>query len=168
MREAIGNVFEVICCGFDEQVLEPANSMGNDLEEWVVGRQAVVLIKPQIDRGGPRALEVDASFFRVPAVEIGPKRGTRDEDLPPSSAHVSQLDCNVTSGMFVPKVRNESKDLGRDAVDWSKSVLPSSGQTEDLKSVQFDYFDLTFGAGEYLTVCVSNWLLLPEPLPGQA
>ena len=66
----IGKAFEVTWACGEEQVLESADSVGDDLEEWLVGIQDPLQF--QADRGGLRAFEVDTRFFGVHTVKIGP------------------------------------------------------------------------------------------------
>ena len=73
MRKVIGDGLEVIWICVDVQVVELAESMGRDLEEWVARKQDTLPIQRQFDWGGLRALEVDLSFFRVHTVEISPQ-----------------------------------------------------------------------------------------------
>ena len=50
--EVIGDMLEVILGCVDPQEFESAESVGSELEEWVVGEEAILSLQPQVDWGG--------------------------------------------------------------------------------------------------------------------
>ena len=50
--EVIGDMLEVILGRVDPQEFESAESVGSELEEWVVGEEAILSLQPQVDWGG--------------------------------------------------------------------------------------------------------------------
>jgi len=46
--------------------------------------------------------------------------------------------------VWIPKVRNESEDFGRDLVDWCDRVSPEPNQVEDLESVLLENVELEY------------------------
>ena len=83
------------------------------------------------------------SLIGVFTLKVGPQRWMRCEDLSPSTAHVSQRDRALRSAIPLPaEVRNESENLGRDAVDRGKGVPPGTDQAEDVESVLLKNADL--------------------------
>jgi len=44
--------------------------------------------------------------------------------------------------VLAPELGNEKEDFWRDAVDWSKPVVPGPNQAEDLESVPLESLDL--------------------------
>ena len=54
----------------------------------VLGR----LLKGDIQRGAPGALDVGPGFFDVLEVQIGPQRGTGNEYLSPTATYVGAVD----------------------------------------------------------------------------
>jgi hypothetical protein len=87
--EVFGNVFDVMWRCSHMQAAESTKNVGSDVEEGVIGEQALFPFQPHADGGRLGAFEVDASLFGVDAVEICPQRGERYENLPPSPTHVS-------------------------------------------------------------------------------
>jgi hypothetical protein len=48
--------------------------------------------------------------------------------------------------VFIPKVRDESEDFGRDPVDWRDTVPPEPNKVEDLKRVLLENVELECNA----------------------
>ena len=133
---------EILRHPIDGYGFESANDVRDNLDEGIVGGQGVVFLKPHIDGGGSRAIEVYESFVDVSAIEVGPQSRARRENLSPSPAHMGQCDRVLVPVDLAPELWNENEDLERDAVDWGKFVIPGSDQVEDLKSVVLESLDL--------------------------
>ena len=50
--------------------------------------------------------------------------------------------------VHIPEIRNESENLGRDAVDWGEPVLQEPNQVEEIESVQLEIVDLKHDTGQ--------------------
>ena len=61
---------------------------------------------------------------------------------------MSEGDRGSSSDVFVPEVRNESKDLWRESVDRGKPISPALDEMVDFESTLFENVDLKEGTRE--------------------
>ena len=54
----------------------------------------------------------------------------------------------VVCVLRIPKIRKESEEFWREAVDWCEAVDPGPNQAEDLESVLLQNVDLKFDVGQ--------------------
>ena len=141
-RQLDGDLLDVLWNPVDGHGFESIEDVRDDLEEGIVGGQAVVSLQPHIDGGSLRAIKVDESLVDVGAIDIGPQSRARCENISPSPAHMSQCDRGPVPDVLVPEVRDEDEDLWRDAVDWGEPVIPGPDQAEDLEGILLESLDL--------------------------
>jgi hypothetical protein len=58
--------------------------------------------------------------------------------------------------VFIPKVRDESEDFGRDPVDWCNLVPPEPNQVEDLESVFLENVELKCNNHQPQSSCMNR------------
>ena len=75
----------------DGQGLESRNMWDRQRKRMIEGG-ALDMLKGDIQRGGPGALDVGLGFVDVFEVQICPQRGTGDEHLSPTAAYVCGVD----------------------------------------------------------------------------
>jgi len=123
-------------------------------------RVAVGLSEAYLQGGGFRAFDVGASFIDIYTIQTSPQRRARYEKFPPTTTHVCQSDQSSVVAVVFPVVWNQGKDLRRDLVDGSESVLHGQNQAEHLQRVVFESVDLKARHCKSLCVCEPSFFHL--------
>ena len=74
-------------------------------------------------------------------------------------AYMGQCDYVSISLVHIPKVRNDSEDLGRNLVDRCRHVSPNTNQVEDLESVSLENVDLERVARQLQSMRPFRWVI---------
>ena len=89
-----------------------------------------------------RTFSVDARFVDVRAIQAGPQRGPRNENLPPAATHVGQFYQGLILVVVFPVVWDQGKDFWRGSVDEREGVPHGPNQAEHLQCIVFKSVDL--------------------------